>query len=152
MDASSKTPDRFPNRCPVCEKYIVIELSQPDDGGSFSRCGHLASSIDGDGRETLAVKLESGQPNVDVLSANHLRAEAIGRVCEHIPRTDGPPRLALDLAGVDFVSSSVVGQLITLHKAVQARSGWLKLRNVGPETREALQVMGLDKFFEIIDP
>lgn len=41
MAISSRTPEGEPNRCPVCQSHINIELSQPFGDAPCPSCGHL---------------------------------------------------------------------------------------------------------------
>jgi acyl carrier protein len=41
MSISSRTPEGFPNRCPICGAEFVLEPSQPTGDAPCPQCGHL---------------------------------------------------------------------------------------------------------------
>jgi anti-anti-sigma factor len=56
-------------------------------------------------------------------------------------------RLLINFKGVEFVSSQVIGLLLDSNRRIEEKSGTLKLCDVTPKLREALQITGLlDKF------
>ena len=59
---------------------------------------------------------------------------------------DGRPgeHLLLDLAGVEYLTSTALGEFIALHKRLRAGGGRLSLLNVRPMVYEVLSVMRLD--------
>lgn len=62
---------------------------------------------------------------------------------------EGPPKLLVDCAGVEFFSEAALGKLITLHMKVKAESGQLKLCGLRPEILEVFKITRLDQLFEI---
>jgi anti-sigma B factor antagonist len=61
------------------------------------------------------------------------------------------PVLAVDLANVDYLSSSGVAILVGLKRRVETKSGKIVLFHVQPIVRDLLAVMKLDRFFMISD-
>jgi len=64
---------------------------------------------------------------------------------------DGHKKVLLNFRNVDFMSSAMLGKLITLFKKLQARSGRLILCNISPEIQEVFKITKLDKLFTILD-
>jgi anti-sigma B factor antagonist len=62
----------------------------------------------------------------------------------------GPERIIIDLGEVEFVDSTALGVLIETRAKLDNKSG-LMLAAPGLETRRALQISGLDKFFTVHD-
>lgn len=60
-------------------------------------------------------------------------------------------RLLLNLCDVDFLSSSALGKLITLHRKLKDRHGALKFCNVRPEIYEVFAITRLNTKFDIHD-
>jgi len=58
-------------------------------------------------------------------------------------------RLLLDLGEVKFLSSVVLGRLITLWARAKASGGRIVFCNVRPEINEVFQITKLDQLFEI---
>ena len=61
-----------------------------------------------------------------------------------------PERIIIDLGEVEFVDSTALGVLIETRAKLDNKSGLL-LAAPGLETRRALQISGLDKFFTVHD-
>ena len=61
-----------------------------------------------------------------------------------------PERIIIDLGEVEFVDSTALGVLIETRAKLDDKSG-LMLAAPGLETRRALQISGLDKFFTVHD-
>ena len=62
-----------------------------------------------------------------------------------------PPRLALDLAGVEYLSSMALRVLLELKKAVGSWRGELRLVAPRPVALEVLTLAGFTRLFEICD-
>jgi anti-anti-sigma factor len=61
----------------------------------------------------------------------------------------GPRGLWLDLAGVGFLASTGLGQLVALHKRVAAVGGRLTLANVRPLVHEAFEITRLTLLLDV---
>ena len=59
------------------------------------------------------------------------------------------PKVLLDFAGVDFLSSAVLGKLIKLNGVVTDRGGQLKLSSLDARIAEVFKITNLDKLFSI---
>jgi len=73
---------------------------------------------------------------LDVASAPKLRQALVGLVAD----ADGPPRVVVDLAGVDFLDSTGLGVLLGGMKRVRARDGELALCRAEPQVRKVFEV------------
>ena len=60
-------------------------------------------------------------------------------------------QLLLNFADVEFLSSSALGKLITLHRKLKARGGMLKFSNVRSEIYDVFAITRLNKLFTIHD-
>jgi anti-sigma B factor antagonist len=58
-------------------------------------------------------------------------------------------KLVLDFGNVDFMSSSMLGLLVKIHKRVAERKGTLQLSGVSPEIQKIFKITRLDKIFDI---
>jgi anti-sigma B factor antagonist len=61
----------------------------------------------------------------------------------------GRRNLLLDFRKVEYLSSAVLGTLITLNKKVNAAGGRLELHNVSRQFYEVFQCTKLDKLFKV---
>ncbi len=62
---------------------------------------------------------------------------------------DKRPKVLLNFANVEFLSSAALGKLITLNKKRKAASAELKLSNIRPEIYEVFAITKLNKLFDI---
>jgi anti-sigma B factor antagonist len=61
----------------------------------------------------------------------------------------GEKKLLLNFRNVEYMSSAVLGMLVTLNKKIQAAGGKLVLCNIDPAIREVFEITKLDKLFVI---
>jgi anti-anti-sigma factor len=61
----------------------------------------------------------------------------------------GHVRLLLNLTGVRYACSSLLGNLAWLHRQVGRGKGFLRLYGLDPELRDALRICRLDRVFEV---
>lgn len=61
------------------------------------------------------------------------------------------PHFALDLAKVDYLSSSGVAILVGLKRRVETKGGKIVIHHLQPIVRDLLAVMKLDRFFVIAE-
>ncbi|MBN1808995.1 MAG: STAS domain-containing protein [Planctomycetes bacterium] len=57
----------------------------------------------------------------------------------------GVTRMVLNLDGVEYLSSAVLGKLISLLKVIKKEKGSLRICNVHPNVKEIFEVTQLDK-------
>lgn len=58
-------------------------------------------------------------------------------------------QIALDMAGVTFINSSVIGKIASWNNILNSRGGALKILNVTPEVNEILTLTGLGRVLTI---
>jgi len=58
-------------------------------------------------------------------------------------------RVVMDFSKVQFMSSSMLGKLVAIHKKVKGYKAKLKLASVSPEIQEVFKITRLDKLFDI---
>lgn len=64
--------------------------------------------------------------------------------------SDGTPiRLCLDFAGVEIVSSSLLGKIIVLQRRIDGTKGKLRLCEMGPNVEGIFKTSNLDRLFSI---
>jgi anti-sigma B factor antagonist len=62
---------------------------------------------------------------------------------------EGPQHLDLDLAGVVFLSSIALAQLVALHRKAASAGGSLVLRNARPDISRVFELTRLDRILDI---
>lgn len=60
------------------------------------------------------------------------------------------PKLLLDFANVDHLSSAALGMLINVNNLVKQKSGQLRLANIKPQIYEVFVITKLNKLFRIL--
>jgi anti-sigma B factor antagonist len=60
------------------------------------------------------------------------------------------PKLLLDFASVDHLSSAALGMLINANNRVREKSGQLRLTHIKPQILEVFKITKLDKLFRIL--
>jgi anti-sigma B factor antagonist len=60
----------------------------------------------------------------------------------------GATRFVIDLEQANYVDSAGLGALIEMHRKIKAKDGGLKLCNLGPNLRQALEMARLLPIFE----
>jgi len=82
---------------------------------------------------------------------NDFRNSALRDGLYELVATHDEPILAVDLAKVDYLSSSGVAILVGLKRRVETKGGKIVIYHVQPIVRDLLAVMKLDRFFLIAD-
>jgi anti-sigma B factor antagonist len=60
------------------------------------------------------------------------------------------PKLLLDFANVDHLSSAALGMLINVNNKVKQQNGQLRLANIKPQILEVFEITKLNKLFKIL--
>jgi anti-sigma B factor antagonist len=122
---------------------------------SASRFGYsFAITGDAESRPRLLVRPLGNLTAVDFLSApGALQGEAVRDLAGRLQGlvNAGHEMLLLNLKGVVFSSSSVLGSLALLQRRVGEAGGLLKLCGLDPVLRESLRICRLDRDFVIYD-
>jgi anti-anti-sigma factor len=61
----------------------------------------------------------------------------------------GQPRLVLDCAGLEYLSSAGLRALISSYKRMKARGGAIALCELRPDVREIIEISGLRAVFQL---
>ena len=80
---------------------------------------------------------------------NQLEVESIGKELLTIATKSACSQIVVDLTGVDFLSSAMIGVFIRFKMRLKKRDSELKLCNISPELMELLKVTNLDAVFDI---
>lgn len=62
--------------------------------------------------------------------------------------SSGATKIVVNLEGVNYVDSAGLGSLIEAHRLIKAKGGHLKLANLGPNFKRALEIARLLPIFE----
>lgn len=86
----------------------------------------------------------SGCDAIDNANATEMKAEALRLIAD-------APDVVIDLAGVEFVDSAGVSVLVGLFKHARLRGGRARFCCVTPGVRSVLEILQLDRIFELYD-
>jgi anti-anti-sigma factor len=86
---------------------------------------------------------------VDCTSLNEYNADQIGK--QLLALGDGPPgrKIALDLGPIEYLTSTVLGHLVALHKRLAVAGGRLTVENARPTVRNIFHITLLDQVMDI---
>ncbi len=82
---------------------------------------------------------------------NDMVIEGIARELNDVAAQEDCTNLLLNFSGVGFLSSSVLGKLITLNKRMKGKGGRMVLCEMKPEIYELFTLTNLTKIFDIRD-
>jgi anti-sigma B factor antagonist len=103
----------------------------------------------------LKVKDAGGVAVVDFVDSGLMfEASLITEIGEELQRlvTDlGRRRILLDFDHVQYLSSSMLGQLARLQKEVDKQGGQLKITGLGPVLRDTFRISHFESLFAIYD-
>ena len=77
--------------------------------------------------------------------------QEIGQELFQLVDEEGRNQLLLNFCDVQFLSSSALGKLITLHRKLKACGGALRMSNIRQEIYDVLAITKLNKLFSIHD-
>ncbi len=92
--------------------------------------------------------------NVVQFTNNRILDEAniaeIGQALTALAEAKDRPKILLDFAKVDHLSSAALGMLINVNNRVKQQSGQLRLSNIRPQIMEVFEITKLNKLFKIL--
>lgn len=77
--------------------------------------------------------------------------EQLGRELFNLVDQTGCRKLVLDMDGVRYATSSVLGKLISLHRKVHRVDGRLIICNIGKGLEEIMSTSRLNRYFNMAD-
>lgn len=77
--------------------------------------------------------------------------QQIGEQIRTIVDAEPKPKLLINFADVDHLSSAALGMLITINNRVRAIQGQLRLSNIDPQIYQVFVITKLNKLFEIYE-
>jgi len=80
---------------------------------------------------------------------DELNITEIGQTLAGLVEARDRPRLLLDFANVEHLSSAALGMLININNRVKQRNGQLRLAHIKPQIMEVFVITKLNKLFRI---
>jgi anti-anti-sigma factor len=146
----------------VLAKYFTIEViltDSPLPPGTIAPAGRPGEAPNTEG---VPMTPHRSAPLLQVRQAGHLtlavvltddlseaNAEALGEELSRLLEGAARPRLRLDLARVRFLTSTVLGKLVGLHRRVRAAGGELTLLNVTGVVYEVFEATRLHQLLDV---
>lgn len=100
---------------------------------------------------TINARMADGVTILD-LSGRLTLGEATAQFRERVrAEAEKNPRVLLNVAGVSYMDSAGLGEMVGAHASVTSRGGQLKLLNAQQKLRDLLQITRLYTIFESFD-
>jgi anti-sigma B factor antagonist len=102
---------------------------------------------------TLAVSVEDGITFARILPERVEDAATAERLGEELLALAQPAlaRVAVDFAGVTFLSSATLGRLITAQRFARLQQGRMVFFSLAPDVAQLMRVSRLDTYFDLLD-
>ena len=100
----------------------------------------------------LVVEKDGGITRISFLDRNILDETNIQQIGEEVAQrieAAHNPKLLLNFANVEHLSSAALGTLITINNKVRQKGGQLRLSNIDPQIYEVFVITKLNKLFQI---
>jgi anti-sigma B factor antagonist len=122
--------------------FVVCGLFSRGFAPSPAWAGHMSlSSYTKDGILTIVFD--------DARILDEVKLEELGRELLEMLNKTTEERVILDFRNVKFMSSSMLGKLVQVHKKAGEFKVKLKLCSIDPEIRQVFKITKLDKLFDI---
>jgi len=82
---------------------------------------------------------------------DELSIQQIGDELSTLIESTPSPKLLVNFANVEHLSSAALGMLINLNTKIRGKGGQLRLANIAPPIQELFELTKLDKLFRIFD-
>ncbi len=132
----------WPTECPICGNPLAIGPLQLPGDATCPKCAHVL---------WFSMRTSEGALVVDVITGKVATNQDIQRVSAAFLSRSNPPRVILNLSGVQLVSSSFIAGLIALNRRMNDAQGKLVLCDLSPIVRETLAGAKLDRILTILD-
>jgi anti-anti-sigma factor len=86
---------------------------------------------------------------VRLTSLNEYHADLVGKQLLALADGPGTKFVTLELGNVEYVTSTVLGHLVALHKRLQGAGGRLTLAGIRPAVQDILRVTQLDQVLDL---
>lgn len=100
----------------------------------------------------LRIKRQGDVVHVEFVDRNILdeaNIQMIGGEISAVVDSTPKPKILIDFANVDHLSSAALGTLITINTRVKAKGGQLRLANIDPQIYEVFVITRLNNLFQI---
>ena len=138
----SRVIKSWPTECPICGSPLAIGPLQLPGDATCPKCAHVL---------WFSPRTNEGVTVADVITGKVATNQDIQRVSQAFLSRGSPPRIILNLSGVQLVSSSFIAGLIALNRRMNDAHGQLVLCDLSPIVSETLAGAKLDRILTIVD-
>lgn len=165
-------PEEIVIKCQKCGRKLAMASENIGKKGRCPNCGAViritgadAAKLDGSEQQVVAVdEIETRkdallriqkQNDVAVVSfatsriLDQSNVQQLGEEFDALVDQFNLDKIVINFDGVTYMSSAVMGKLVSLLKKVQAAGGKLKLCSIEDSIFEIFEIMRFDKMFEI---
>jgi len=141
-------------RCPGCGS--VIRISKQEDGGTDGVVEQVVQLDELPTRKDGLLKVTK-QNNIAVVSFRTSRildqsnVQQLGEELDEVVDKHKLTKIVINFHNIHYMSSAVMGKLVSLHKKVKGAGGQLKLCNILPNIYEIFEIMRFNKLFDICE-
>lgn len=82
---------------------------------------------------------------------DEMNIQEIGQSLDAMVEAKEHPKLLLDFANVDHLSSAALGMLININNRIKQKNGQLRLANIRPQIREVFDITKLNRLFRLCE-
>lgn len=106
--------------------------------------------------DTVARLQISSNKNIQIVEftenriLDEMNINEIGQTLEELLKSHERPKLMLDFANVDHLSSAALAMFITVNNLVKQLNGQLRMCNIRPQILEVFVITRLNRLFKIL--
>ncbi len=141
-------------RCPRCGS--IIRLYRDEDGNATGQVDSVIQSrtIESDQGSLLEITMQNDVAVVNFRTSRILdqsNVQQLGDEFNALLSNSDLNKIVLNFRNVHYMSSAVMGKLVSLHKELKSRDGKLHLCRISDSIREIFEIMRFDDLFEIYE-
>jgi anti-anti-sigma factor len=142
-------------RCPKCGAVIRLQRSQDAKGTDGSEQQVVAVDEIETKKDSLLRVVKQNDVAVVRFATSRIldqsNVQELGEEFDSLLDEHNLDKLVLNFENVSYMSSAVMGKLVSLLKKIQAAGGQLKLCNIEESIYEIFEIMRFDKMFDICE-
>lgn len=139
-------------RCPHCDS--IIRLYRDEEGTTAGEVDSVIQSrkIEGDRGSLLDITMQNDVAVVTFRTSRILdqsNVQQLGDEFTSLVSDSDLKKIVLNFRNIHYMSSAVMGKLVSLQKQLDDRNGELRLCHISDSIREIFEIMRFDNLFQI---
>ena len=138
-------------RCPHCNSVIRLSEAGTSGGGDEEQVVEV-EEVETRENALLDVRKQNDVAVVNFTTSRVLdqsNVQQLGEELDELLDTHGFTKVAMNFEHVNYMSSAVMGKLVSFYKRLQKQGGDMRLSNINPNIYEIFEIMKFDELFEI---